>query len=167
MSAPIPLFVRVAGPNGEPLNGGKEAMPIDGSWSPVRNPVLCKSGWHCTDRPDRFGGLGTNARLWLVDVRGKVVSDSDKCAWESVRCRGPLDPDWPLLPMKPYVRVVLAIHWRREHPSKNWPSWANLSWANLSEANLSGANLSEAYLSGADLGSWERGANGYAKHKEP
>ena len=158
MTANPGFFIRVAGPNGEAVNGGKGKMPIDGTWSDVVvDPVPCERGWHVTDRPDLYGGAIEGFRLWVVEVGGKVVAQGDKAAVGKVRCLGELTPEWPLLSMRPYVLAVLAVRWRREHPSARWPNWANLSGAHLSVARLSGAKLSwadlyRAHLSGADLG---------------
>ena len=55
-------------------------------WTPNAKPVLCESGWHGMEEKDVLAHLpGVGAVLYEVEVRGEIVSGSDKFAAESMR----------------------------------------------------------------------------------
>ena len=141
--------------------------PTPRKWHHVKGPlVMCANGWHATSRPSRYRA-GNPVRVYLADVKGKILVDGDKICAASIRLVE-IHSDWPFLPLFPEVKVLLFEAWRFEHKTEPYPSWANLSRANLSLANLSGADLSGADLSGADLsradlGEWRRGPDGFAR----
>ena len=58
-----------------------------GEWTPETKPVLCQSGWHGMEEKDVLGYLPSRAgaELYLVEIKGTILTGEDKFAVESMR----------------------------------------------------------------------------------
>jgi hypothetical protein len=125
-----------------PLPRGKRP----GSWTPaVERVAACVRGYHLTAAPVQWWN-GDCTRLWVAEGRGKMAPTPDgrKVAYESVRLLEEVTLEWPLLPLYPELRVLLAVMWQRTHKD-NPKDQANLAGADLAGANLARADLAGAY----------------------
>ena len=127
-------------------------MPEIGEWTEEKEPEMCQRGWYVTTRPDKYRhGNWDGMKTYLCEGRGNMKIEEDKVSFQQIKIIQEITPEWEYLEMYPYVKVVLAAIWRREHKDDDLPSWADLSGAILSGANLFEADLSKANLTGADL----------------
>lgn len=77
-------YLKVLDEGRRSVNGGSYTWPEPGVWTPDREPIPCRSGWHvCTNTRQLLEWLGP--RIWLCEIDGKVVDHGDKLVAQRAR----------------------------------------------------------------------------------
>ena len=87
-------YYKVLDKNGEACHGGRGKWRLPkgdkpGAWMPtIRRVVACESGYHVCRRADLVKWLGP--RIWMVEIDGDVVEESDKVVVARARLLAPI-----------------------------------------------------------------------------
>jgi len=120
----------------------------------------------CADGLDMYDAIARE-----LGTPDRITIEWSPLAWLWLGSHAKWLHDREIAPMPSFARADLrganldGAYLRGANLSGAYLCGAYLRGAYLSGANLSDANLRGAYLRGADLGSWERGPDGYARRR--